>query len=246
MEEIKLTMDVDVALKRLKWLVQKKGHADDVEAFNNVLLWIQSHRQKNYKVFSIVAKLFTWIFVSKARYTRDSEGKIPNAAHVLRSIKEIVKSPMEWHYEDLMFNVPIIRFEMLYKDYDEKIREQQRIMEANKIPQDKFFDSKENEKYGTEYQDKDIEQMIHVKRLTQDEIDADFNRMVDAFITPYTRQEAEHFVIKNTTELLDISEVADLAESKGEHYNQEEVNKFKKLGEELMRYGYANTTQSRS
>lgn len=243
MEKIQLTMDVDVALKRLKWLVQKKGHPDDIEAFNNVLVWVQDHRQKNYKVFSIVAKLFTWIFVSKARYTRDNDGKIPNAVTVLNSIKKIVKSPMEWHYEDLMNNVPIIRFEMLYKDYNEKVRERQRIMEANKIPQEAFFDSKENEKYGTEYRDKDIDEMIRIKRLTQDEIDTDFNRVVEAFIKPYTRQEAEHFVMKNVTELLDINQIADLAENRGEHYNQEEINKYKELGEKLAQYGYANRTE---
>lgn len=185
---MEISMNTESALKRLKWLVSKKGNSEDVEAFNSVLGYVALFREKQLKGFPVVAKFFLHEFLLLTR----GEQRYDSLTAV-NHIKETVKRPLKSYYKTLQKEVPSAQFELLYKDFEKLVREAKRIAEKNKIP------AIESQSLTDEYRSEDLEEIIKAKQKAQRE----YQKMIKILTSEnYTEEDAKKFTEKYVTELL--------------------------------------------
>lgn len=193
--------DVDTALKRLKWVISKRKNEEDITAFNSILGYIEALRGEHLNGYNAFAKLFLWIFQAKARFQQDEKRCLGrkeniNARGILAEIQSIIEKPIDWHIEDLMTAVPYIRFEMLYKDYDQELRQAKSKAQENKIPAEQSITLCE------QYQSQDLENVVKARNQRLDQLESD---LLLAITKPYTREQAEYFLRSEVQKLLLIS-----------------------------------------
>ncbi len=183
-----IPMNLESALKRLKWFVSKKGNSEDIDAMNSVLVFVDLFQKKQIKTSPIVAKFFLHNFLLLTR----ADSEIYNALTAVNHIKETITRPLDDYYKTLQREVPIARFEALYMDLDKDVREAKRIAEANKVPALKSPTLKD------EYRSEDLIKIADAKKERMMKL----QKVHKALGTPYTRKEAEYFVETQVKELL--------------------------------------------
>ena len=89
--------------------------------------------------------------------------------------------------------VPLIRVEMLYKDYEQEERALQKIMYQNRIP------AQESETLENEFNKDDLFNVLEARKRKIKAIEKDLARVLN---TPYTKEEAEHVIRNEVTHLI--------------------------------------------
>lgn len=191
-------INVDIALKRLKWVISKKKNEEDIEAFNSVLNYIDATREKTIQSYEPFAKLFLWIFKHKALYFLDEKIKHNlkenvSANQIMADIQKVIETPMEWLLEDFAEQVKYIRFETLYKDYSKEVRKAKELARKNRIP------AMESPTLQEEYQLSDIQKVIEEKNKRISQMKKDLELI---FTKPYTKEQAEYFLKSEIHKLL--------------------------------------------
>ncbi len=150
---MEIVMDVQPALKRLRWLAKNKGNDEDIDAFNSLLGWVTLYQEKQVEAYPIVAKLVINQFVL---LTNKEMGR--TALDCIAIIEEMITTPLDVWVEKLRTEIPLIRFSMLYKDYEAELRRLRKIAEKNKIP------AKDSQYLRDEYQLEDVSAVVEEKR----------------------------------------------------------------------------------
>lgn len=186
------SVEINNALKRLKWTIEKKGNQEDAEAFNSLLAYITKMQTQFATQSPVITKFFLWIFTAKAMFYDQNKNPI-NAKQIIADINKIVTTPYEDLLKNFMEQVPLIRLEMLYKDYEKQLREASLALEKNKIP------AMQSETLEDAYQPEDLQRYAEAKRQQIQAIENDLKR---AILTPYTKEEAEHFIRNEVTHII--------------------------------------------
>ena len=187
----KNTIDLDIAMRRLAYLAKRKGNADDKEAFNSVLKFINATQKYQTEKYPLLSRLFCFVFLNRYLFAKEKDEKI-TASGILAHVYEIVKKPLEWWIDDIAENTKMMRYETAYKDYNEALREANRIAEANKTPAEQTTSLKD------EYRSQDISRIIEAKNNIVKE------RMADCIAVlqkEYKREDIEYFIKSEITKL---------------------------------------------
>ncbi len=187
---MEIVMDVQPALKRLKWLVSKKGNDEDIDAFNSLLGWVNLYQNKQVQAYPIVAKLVINQFVLLAN---KEMGR--TALDCVAIIEEMLRKPLTTWIETLRHEVPLIRFNMLYKDYQAELRQLKRIAEKNKIP------ASESELLRDEYQ---VDDLINIAQAKAS-IEEMKMKMYNVLGEEYDDEKARKFINDVVTKLMIIN-----------------------------------------
>lgn len=187
----KNTIDLDIAMRRLAYLAKRKGNADDKEAFNSVLKFINATQEYQTEKYPLLSRLFCFVFLNRYLFAKEKDEKI-TASGILAHVYEIVKKPLEWWIDDIAENTKMMRYETAYKDYNEALREANRIAEANKTPAEQTTSLKD------EYRSQDISRIVEAKNNIVKE------RMADCIAVlqkEYKREDIEYFIKSEITKL---------------------------------------------
>lgn len=187
----KNTIDLDIAMRRLAYLAKRKGNADDKEAFNSVLKFINATQEYQTEKYPLLSRLFCFVFLNRYLFAKEKDEKI-TASGILAYVHQIVQKPLEWWIDDIAENTKMMRYETAYKDYNEALREANRIAEANKTPAEQTTSLKD------EYRSQDISRIVEAKNNIVKE------RMADCIAVlqkEYKREEIEYFIKSEITKL---------------------------------------------
>ena len=187
----KNTIDLDIAMRRLAYLVKRKGNADDKEAFNSVLKFINATQEYQTEKYPLLSRLFCFVFLNRYLFAKETDEKI-TASGILAHVHQIVQKPLEWWIDDIAENTKMMRYETAYKDYNEALREANRIAEANKTPAEQTTSLKD------EYRSQDISRIVEAKNNIVKE------RMADCIAVlqkEYKREDIEYFIKSEITKL---------------------------------------------
>lgn len=188
---IKNTMDVDVALRRLQYLANRKGTPDDKTAFNAVLKFIKTSQEQQTDKYPLLSRLFCFVFLNRYLFAKDIDEKA-TASSILAHVHEIVNKPLEWWIDDIAETTKMLRYETAYKDYEKALREAKRVAEANKTPAEQTTSLKD------EYRTQDISRIVEAKNNIVKE------RMADCIAVlqkEYKREDIEYFIKSEITKL---------------------------------------------
>lgn len=188
----KNTIDLDIAMRRLAYLAKRKGNADDKEAFNSVLKFINATQEYQTEKYPLLSRLFCFVFLNRYLFAKEKDEKI-TASDILAHVHQIVQKPLEWWIDDIAENTKMMRYETAYKDYNEALREANRIAEANKTPAEQTTSLKD------EYRSQDISRIVEAKNNIVKE------RMADCIAVlqkEYKREDIEYFIKSEITKLL--------------------------------------------
>lgn len=188
---IKNTMDVDVALRRLQYLANRKGTPDDKTAFNAVLKFIKTSQEQQTDKYPLLSRLFCFVFLNRYLFAKDIDEKA-TASSILTHVHEIVNKPLEWWIDDIAETTKMLRYETAYKDYEKALREAKRVAEANKTPAEQTTSLKD------EYRTQDISRIVEAKNNIVKE------RMADCIAVlqkEYKREDIEYFIKSEITKL---------------------------------------------
>ena len=187
----KNTIDLDIAMRRLAYLAKRKGNADDKEAFNSVLKFINATQEYQTEKYPLLSRLFCFVFLNRYLFAKEKDEKI-TASGILAHVDQIVQKPLEWWIDDIAENTKMMRYETAYKDYNEALREANRIAEANKTPAEQTTSLKD------EYRSQDISRIVEAKNNIVKE------RMADCIAVlqkEYKREDIEYFIKSEITKL---------------------------------------------
>ena len=187
----KNTIDLDIAMRRLAYLAKRKGNADDKEAFNSVLKFINATQEYQTEKYPLLSRLFCFVFLNRYLFAKEKDEKI-TASGILAHVHQIVQKHLEWWIEDIAENTKMMRYETAYKDYNEALREANRIAEANKTPAEQTTSLKD------EYRSQDISRIVEAKNNIVKE------RMADCIAVlqkEYKREDIEYFIKSEITKL---------------------------------------------
>lgn len=187
----KNTIDLDIAMRRLAYLAKRKGNADDKEAFNSVLKFINATQEYQTEKYPLISRLFCFVFLNRYLFAKEKDEKI-TASGILAYVHQIVQKPLEWWIDDIAENTKMMRYETAYKDYNEALREANRIAEANKTPAEQTTSLKD------EYRSQDISRIVEAKNNIVKE------RMADCIAVlqkEYKREDIEYFIKSEITKL---------------------------------------------
>lgn len=187
----KNTIDLDIAMRRLAYLAKRKGNADDKEAFNSVLKFINATQEYQTEKYPLLSRLFCFVFLNRYLFAKEKDEKI-TASGILAHVHQIVQNPLEWWIDDIAENTKMMRYETAYKDYNEALREANRIAEANKTPAEQTTSLKD------EYRSQDISRIVEAKNNIVKE------RMADCIAVlqkEYKREDIEYFIKSEITKL---------------------------------------------
>ena len=187
----KNTIDLDIAMRRLAYLAKRKGNADDKEAFNSVLKFINATQEYQTEKYPLISRLFCFVFLNRYLFAKEKDEKI-TASGILAHVYEIVKKPLEWWIDDIAENTKMMRYETAYKDYNEALREANRIAEANKTPAEQTTSLKD------EYRSQDISRIVEAKNNIVKERMADCIAILQK---EYKREDIEYFIKSEITKL---------------------------------------------
>ena len=185
------TIDLDIAMRRLAYLAKRKGNADDKEAFNSVLKFINATQEYQTEKYPLLSRLFCFVFLNRYLFAKEKDEKI-TASGILAYVHQIVQKPLEWWIDDIAENTKMMRYETAYKDYNEALREANRIAEANKTPAEQTTSLKD------EYRSQDISRIVEAKNNIVKE------RMADCIAVlqkEYKREDIEYFIKSEITKL---------------------------------------------
>jgi hypothetical protein len=188
----KNTIDLDIAMRRLAYLAKRKGNVDDKEAFNSVLKFINATQEYQTEKYPLLSRLFCFVFLNRYLFAKEKDEKI-TASGILAHVHQIVQKPLEWWIDDIAENTKMMRYETAYKDYNEALREANRIAEANKTPAEQTTSLKD------EYRSQDISRIVEAKNNIVKE------RMADCIAVlqkEYKREDIEYFIKSEITKLL--------------------------------------------
>ena len=188
----KNTIDLDIAMRRLAYLAKRKGNADDKEAFNSVLKFINATQEYQTEKYPLLSRLFCFVFLNRYLFAKEKDEKI-TASGILAYVHQIVQKPLEWWIDDIAENTKMMRYETAYKDYNEALREANRIAEANKTPAEQTTSLKD------EYRSQDISRIVEAKNNIVKE------RMADCIAVlqkEYKREDIGYFIKSEITKLL--------------------------------------------
>lgn len=188
---LKNTMDINVAMRRLQYFVNRKGNADDKVAFNSVLRFINSTIEDYPDKYPILSRLFCFVFLNRYLFANELEEKV-TASSVLSHVHNIVNKPLEFWIEDIAEITRSLRYEVAYKDYEIALREAKRVAEANKIP------AEESETLNDKYRIEDILRIVTEKNEIVKEKIAD---CVAVLQKEYKKEEIEYFIKSEITKL---------------------------------------------
>ena len=188
---IKNTMDVDVALRRLQYLANRKGTPDDKTAFNAVLKFIKTSQEQQTDKYPLLSRLFCFVFLNRYLFAKDIDEKA-TASSILAHVHEIVQKPLEFWIEDIAEITRNLRYEVAYKDYEIALREAKRVAEANKTP------AEESETLDDKYRIEDILRIVTEKNEIVKEKMAD---CVAVLQKEYKKEEIEYFIKSEITKL---------------------------------------------
>ena len=167
-------MDVDVALRRLQYLANRKGTPDDKTAFNAVL------------------KFITSLIGDRALERAKEIDEKATASSILAHVHEIVNKPLEWWIDDIAETTKMLRYETAYKDYEKALREAKRVAEANKTP------AEDSETLEDKYKSEDVFRIAREKSEIAKEKMAD---CVAVLQKEYKKEEIEYFIKSEITKL---------------------------------------------
>jgi len=187
----KNTIDLDIAMRRLAYLAKRKGNADDKEAFNSVLKFINATQEYQTEKYPLLSRLFCFVFLNRYLFAKEKDEKI-TASGILAHVHQIVQKPLEWWIDDIAENTKMMRYETAYKDYNEALREANRIAEANKTPAEQTTSLKD------EYRSQDISRIVEAKNNIVKE------RMADCIAVlqkEYKREDIGNFIKSEITKL---------------------------------------------
>ena len=187
----KNTIDLDIAMRRLAYLAKRKGNADDKEAFNSVLKFINVTQEYQTEKYPLLSRLFCFTFLNRYLFAKEKDEKI-TASGILAHVHDIVNKPLEWWIDDIAEITKSLRYETAYKDYEKDLREANRIAEANKTS------AEETTSLKNEYRSEDISRIIEAKNNIVKE------RMADCIAVlqkEYKREEIEYFIKSEITKL---------------------------------------------
>lgn len=188
---LKNTMDVNVAMRRLQYFVNRKGNADDKVAFNSVLRFINASIEDYPDKYPILSRLFCFVFLNRYLFAKDIDEKA-TASSILEHVHEIVQKPLEFWIEDIAEITRNLRYEVAYKDYEIALREAKRVAEANKTP------AEESETLDDKYRIEDILRIVTEKNEIVKEKMAD---CVAVLQKEYKKEEIEYFIKSEITKL---------------------------------------------
>lgn len=188
---LKNTMDINVAMRRLQYFVNRKGNADDKVAFNSVLRFINSTIEDYPDKYPILSRLFCFVFLNRYLFASELKEKI-TASSVLSHVHNVVNKPLEFWIEDIAEITRSLRYEVAYKDYEIALREAKRVAEANKTP------AEESETLDDKYRIEDILRIVTEKNEIVKEKIAD---CVAVLQKEYKKEEIEYFIKSEITKL---------------------------------------------
>lgn len=188
---LKNTMDINVAMRRLQYFVNRKGNADDKVAFNSVLRFINSTIEDYPNKYPILSRLFCFVFLNRYLFASELKEKI-TASSVLSHIHNIVNKPLEFWIEDIAETTKMLRYETAYKDYEKALREAKRVAEANKTP------AEDSETLEDKYKSEDV------LRIAREKSEIAKEKMADCIAVlqkEYKKEEIEYFIKSEITKL---------------------------------------------
>jgi hypothetical protein len=184
-------LDVDVAMRRLSYLVKRKGNIDDKEAYNSVVKFLRTTQEYQTDKYPLLSRLFCYIFLARFRFAQQ-EGENITANTILGHIYEVIQKPLEWWIDDIAFETKMLRYEVAYKDYERGLREAKRIAEANKTPAEEITSLKD------EYRPDDIARVIKERGKI---IDEKMKDAITALTKEYKHEDIEYFIKSEITKL---------------------------------------------
>lgn len=187
----KNTIDLDIAMRRLAYLAKRKGNADDKEAFNSVLKFINATQEYQTEKYPLLSRLFCFVFLNRYLFAKEKDEKI-TASGILAHVHQIVQKPLEWWIDDIAENTKMMRYETAYKDYEIALREAKRVAEANKTP------AEESETLDDKYRIEDIFRIVTEKNEIVKEKMSD---CVAVLQKEYKREDIEYFIKSEITKL---------------------------------------------
>nr|DAK74891.1 MAG TPA: hypothetical protein [Caudoviricetes sp.] len=188
---LKNTMDINVAMRRLQYFVNRKGNADDKVAFNSVLRFINASIEDYPDKYPLLSRLFCFVFLNRYLFAKEIDEKA-TASSILAHVHEIVQKPLEFWIEDIAEITRNLRYEVAYKDYEVALREAKRVAEANKTP------AEESETLDDKYRIEDILRIVTEKNEIVKEKIAD---CVAVLQKEYKKEEIEYFIKSEITKL---------------------------------------------
>lgn len=188
---LKNTMDINVAMRRLQYFVNRKGNADDKVAFNSVLRFINTSIEDYPDKYPILSRLFCFVFLNRYLFASELKEKV-TASSVLSHIHNIINKPLEFWIEDIAEITRNLRYEVAYKDYEIALRESKRVAEANKTP------AEDSETLEDKYKTEDVLRIAREKSEIAKEKMAD---CVAVLQKEYKKEEIEYFIKSEITKL---------------------------------------------
>ena len=188
---IKNTMDVDVALRRLQYLANRKGTPDDKTAFNAVLKFIKTSQEQQTDKYPLLSRLFCFVFLNRYLFAKEIDEKA-TASSILAHVHEIVQKPLEWWIDDIAETTKMLRYETAQKDYEKALREAKRVAEANKTP------AEDSETLEDKYKSEDV------LRIAREKSEIAKEKMADCIAVlqkEYKKEEIEYFIKSEITKL---------------------------------------------
>lgn len=188
---LKNTMDINVAMRRLQYFVNRKGNADDKVAFNSVLRFINTSIEDYPDKYPILSRLFCFVFLNRYLFASELKEKV-TASSVLSHIHNIINKPLEFWIEDIAEITRNLRYEVAYKDYEIALRESKRVAEANKTP------AEDSETLEDKYKSEDV------LRIAREKSEIAKEKMADCIAVlqkEYKKEEIEYFIKSEITKL---------------------------------------------
>jgi hypothetical protein len=188
---LKNTMDINIAMRRLQYFVNRKGSADDKLAFNSVLRFVNNSIDDHPDKYPLLSRLFCFVFLNRYLFAKDIDEKA-TASSILAHVHEIVQKPLEWWIDDIAETTKMLRYETAYKDYEKALREAKRVAEANKTP------AEDSETLEDKYKSEDV------LRIAREKSEIAKEKMADCIAVlqkEYKKEEIEYFIKSEITKL---------------------------------------------
>lgn len=188
-------LDVDVAMRRLSYLVKRRGNIDDKDAYNSIVRFLKGVQEEQVNKYPLLSRMFCALFLGCAyREIEDAqrEGRAPSPNNTMGMMWKLIDKPFEWLIDDMIDIVRTMRLDVLYKDYEEGIRNALRVAEKNKVP------AEESPRLKDDYQWKDVVNVVEAKNKS----DKDFlSDLCTELIKEYSREDVEYFIRSQITKL---------------------------------------------
>ena len=82
-------LDVDVAMRRLSYLVKRRGNIDDKDAYNSIVRFLKGVQEEQVNKYPLLSRMFCALFLGCAyREIEDAqrEGRAPSPTKTMRRV----------------------------------------------------------------------------------------------------------------------------------------------------------------